>query len=221
MSFLDNVQLAFQCPLRWEKLVGGERERYCSSCEKHVHNLSAMTRGEATRFLREQNAPICIRVEVDAQGRAVHRPGLAAVALAASLAACGTDEDSAFDSGSGAYVADGVAEHETHPPSSGRTHADRADGASVIAEASDTGLLGRIKVTGTTPALPTATHAQPTTQPEPTVMPLMGGIAPSRVVRMGKPVATEKMGQRPYVELLGEPVQVERMGDYAPVPVPK
>jgi hypothetical protein len=99
MNFLDNVQLAFECPLRWEKLAGGDRKRFCSTCERHVHNLSAMTRPEASAFLRNNRAPICVRVEVDAHGRAIHRPGLAAVALAATLAACGTEADTGFDSG--------------------------------------------------------------------------------------------------------------------------
>lgn len=99
MSFLDNVQLAYACPLRWEKLVGGERQRYCGQCERHVHNLSAMTRPEAERLLAS-GVPVCVRVEVDAQGRAVHRPGLAAAVAVSLLAACGADgADSALDSG--------------------------------------------------------------------------------------------------------------------------
>ena len=92
MHFLDKVQLAYECPLRWEKLVGGGSRRFCATCQKHVTDLSAMTRLEAETLLRDAATPICVRVEVDAQGRAVHRPALRTAALAAAglaLAGCG------------------------------------------------------------------------------------------------------------------------------------
>lgn len=77
MSFLDDVKMTYSCPLAWDKLVGGDRKKYCGECDKHVHNLTAMTRLEAQRFLNaNQEAPICVRVEVDAMGRSVHRATL-------------------------------------------------------------------------------------------------------------------------------------------------
>jgi len=85
--FLDKVELAFTCPLRWEKLVGGDTERFCGSCQKHVTNLSAMTRHEAAAFLRNTPGPICVRVEVDDTGRSVHRPALSTAAMSLSLMA--------------------------------------------------------------------------------------------------------------------------------------
>jgi hypothetical protein len=102
MNFLDKVQLAYTCPLAWEKLVGGESRRFCGDCQKHVTNLSAMSRPAAEAWLRHnQGASICVRVEVDAAGRAVHRPTFRASALAAlaiGAAGCPTDEDSGLDS---------------------------------------------------------------------------------------------------------------------------
>jgi hypothetical protein len=83
--FLDKVELAFTCPLRWEKLVGGDTERFCGSCQKHVTNLSAMSRHEAAAFLRSTPGPICVRVEVDDKGRSVHRPALSIPAMSLSL----------------------------------------------------------------------------------------------------------------------------------------
>jgi hypothetical protein len=85
--FLDKVELAFTCPLRWEKLVGGDTERFCGSCQKHVTNLSAMSRHEAAAFLRSTPGPICVRVEVDDKGRSVHRPSLSTAAMSLSLIA--------------------------------------------------------------------------------------------------------------------------------------
>ncbi len=85
--FLDKVELAFTCPLRWDKLVGGDTERFCGSCQKHVTNLSAMSRHEAAAFLRNTPGPICVRVEVDDKGRSVHRPSLSIPAMSLSLMA--------------------------------------------------------------------------------------------------------------------------------------
>jgi hypothetical protein len=85
--FLDKVELAFTCPLRWEKLVGGDTERFCGSCQKHVTNLSAMSRHEAAAFLKNTPGPVCVRVEVDDKGRSVHRPALSATAMSLSLMA--------------------------------------------------------------------------------------------------------------------------------------
>lgn len=86
MSFLDNVQMAFECPLAWDKLVGNDTTRHCGQCDKHVTNLSAMTRPQARKYLSEnQDAPICIRVEVDDKGKAVHRASLAAPLIPATV----------------------------------------------------------------------------------------------------------------------------------------
>jgi hypothetical protein len=88
MSFLDHVQLAFSCPMAWERLVGGDRSRYCGACEKHVYDLSAMSRDEAEGFLEEnEGLPICVRVEVDADQRAVHRSSTGVVLAVAATAA--------------------------------------------------------------------------------------------------------------------------------------
>jgi hypothetical protein len=86
-AFLNKVELAFTCPLRWDKLVGGDTKRFCGSCQKHVTNLSAMTRHEAATFLRSTPGPICVRVEVDSAGRSVHRPALSIPAMSLSLMA--------------------------------------------------------------------------------------------------------------------------------------
>lgn len=104
MHFLDKVQLAYSCPLAWDKLIGGDERRFCMDCQKHVTNLSAMTRPQAEAWLAEQaGAPICVRVEVDAKGRSVHRPALRGAALAAlalGAAACTSDAlDSADTAG--------------------------------------------------------------------------------------------------------------------------
>ncbi len=113
MHFLDKVQLAYSCPLAWEKLVGGETRRFCGDCQKHVTNLSAMSRPAAEAWVaRNHDVSVCVRVEVDAQGRSLHRPAFRATALAAlslGAAACTTDEG--FDSGAASSLASPRASH--------------------------------------------------------------------------------------------------------------
>jgi len=53
---LENVLTSTPCPKQWAELVGDDTRRYCDECQLHVHNLSAMTRGEGERFLLGVNA---------------------------------------------------------------------------------------------------------------------------------------------------------------------
>jgi hypothetical protein len=48
---LANVLIASPCDVPWTSMVGDERRRHCGSCNKDVHNLSAMTRDEIDAFL--------------------------------------------------------------------------------------------------------------------------------------------------------------------------
>ena len=82
-------------------MVGDERVRFCGTCRRHVHNLSAMTRAEATEVVAFRGDSVCVRFARAAEGGAVqtldYRPVVAGkgrrwrvVAVAASvLAAAG------------------------------------------------------------------------------------------------------------------------------------
>lgn len=58
---LDKIELAFPCPMKWEDMVGDDRERFCQSCALNVYNLSSMSKKEAEEFLmlRSENR-ICL-----------------------------------------------------------------------------------------------------------------------------------------------------------------
>ena len=53
-SDLDNLLLAFPCPIKWESMDGDERERLCKQCSQKVYNISDMTKAEAEAFLAER-----------------------------------------------------------------------------------------------------------------------------------------------------------------------
>ena len=67
MNLLDRLQLNFRCPANWDEMVGDEQKRFCSHCQKHVHNLSAMTRDEA-QALVTSGENLCIRMVRRADG---------------------------------------------------------------------------------------------------------------------------------------------------------
>ncbi len=79
-----------------DRFVGSEataeREAYCTSCSKHVHDLSRMTEREVIRFLaRHLDEDVCIsyRMRPDGALELAPRPSLLApAALALSLTGC-------------------------------------------------------------------------------------------------------------------------------------
>lgn len=62
-KLLDNILLAYPCPIDWDNMNGNERERFCKACSSKVYNLSDMSEAEADAFLQNnlENSEICIR----------------------------------------------------------------------------------------------------------------------------------------------------------------
>lgn len=58
---LDNIDVAAPCPASWADMVGGDRVRFCGSCQKNVFNLSGMTRAEAIDLLQATEGKACVR----------------------------------------------------------------------------------------------------------------------------------------------------------------
>jgi hypothetical protein len=58
------------CPVEWDTMVPGSTgvpQRYCGTCDTHVHDLSAMTEPEV-RALLARGRGICVRFRYDAAG---------------------------------------------------------------------------------------------------------------------------------------------------------
>jgi hypothetical protein len=68
-------------------MVGDDRTRFCSSCGKHVHDLSARTQDDARALLAASRGErICVRFARDTQG-AIRFRAVATVAAAVALSA--------------------------------------------------------------------------------------------------------------------------------------
>src|SRR5207244_2805169 len=59
----------FFCPKAWEGMTGNEATRHCSYCNKHVHNLDALSVSERLALLSSPAAQVCARYRV-----AIRRP---------------------------------------------------------------------------------------------------------------------------------------------------
>ena len=68
-SLLDSIDVPAPCPQSWDAMRGGDKVRFCGNCEKDIHNLSAMTRGEIKKLLLQSKESVCIRMEKDADGK--------------------------------------------------------------------------------------------------------------------------------------------------------
>jgi len=68
-SILNQVRIASPCNARWEDMSGDDRSRFCQHCQKHVFNLSAMSRAEAEQLVREKDGKFCGRFYQRRDGR--------------------------------------------------------------------------------------------------------------------------------------------------------
>jgi hypothetical protein len=58
---LDKVSVATPCPADWDRMVGGDRVRFCGQCELNVYNLSAMSRDDAESLIAGAEGRLCVR----------------------------------------------------------------------------------------------------------------------------------------------------------------
>jgi hypothetical protein len=68
LPVLDNIRVATPCSAEWAKMTGDDRVRHCGDCQKHVYNLSDMTRDEAEALIVEKEGRLCVRYFQRADG---------------------------------------------------------------------------------------------------------------------------------------------------------
>lgn len=97
----SEIEIPEPCNEDWEGMTPEQRGRFCAACQKKVHDLSAMSEGDATALL-SSGEDICVSYLSDASGtvrfapprivpanRLVRRASVASVAgLTLALAAC-------------------------------------------------------------------------------------------------------------------------------------
>ena len=68
VPLLDSLRVASPCNESWDDMIGDARTRFCGKCQKHVHNISELTREEAETFLQAATESVCIRMYQRADG---------------------------------------------------------------------------------------------------------------------------------------------------------
>ncbi len=68
LMMLEDVRVASPCPAKWDEMLGNERVRFCTDCEKNVHNLSAMSQAEAEDLMTAKEGDLCVRFFQRADG---------------------------------------------------------------------------------------------------------------------------------------------------------
>jgi len=70
---LNRLAIASSCPESWQVMSGDERSRFCSRCQKHVHDLSALEEREIEALIAATQGRFCARITRDRFGRIVTR----------------------------------------------------------------------------------------------------------------------------------------------------
>jgi len=73
LTLLDTVRVASPCPASWQEMSGDGHVRHCSICQQAVYDLSALTRLEAEKLIREREGRLCIRIHRREDGKVMTR----------------------------------------------------------------------------------------------------------------------------------------------------
>ncbi len=95
-SLIDSIEVKSPCSQNWNEMKGTDNVRFCGHCASEVNNISALTRKQAMRLVRESNGGICVHyvknpvdnkpLFADKLYKITRRAGITAGVLGASLA---------------------------------------------------------------------------------------------------------------------------------------
>jgi hypothetical protein len=65
---LQQIRVAEPCHVDWEKMTGDERSRFCAHCQRHVHDVSAMSADALNDLVCQNAGRLCVRYAADETG---------------------------------------------------------------------------------------------------------------------------------------------------------
>lgn len=75
----QKLQIANPCSEDFEEMEGDGSKRFCDKCDKHVHNLSRLSRAEAVKLLRDNaESGLCVVYLFDSADRVTFRDDVGA-----------------------------------------------------------------------------------------------------------------------------------------------
>ncbi|MEP6900855.1 MAG: ankyrin repeat domain-containing protein [Actinomycetota bacterium] len=94
-SLIDSIEVKSPCSENWNEMKGSDKVRFCGHCAFEVNNISALTRKQAMRLVRESDGRICVHyvknpvdnkpLFADRLYKITRRAGIATGVLGASL----------------------------------------------------------------------------------------------------------------------------------------
>jgi ankyrin repeat protein len=94
-SLIDSIEVKNPCSENWNEMKGSDKVRFCGHCAFEVNNISALTRKQAMRLVRERGGRICVHyiknpvdkkpLFADKLYKITRRAGITAGVLGASL----------------------------------------------------------------------------------------------------------------------------------------
>ena len=81
----DEAPIRTPCSADWDAMTGDEARRFCSLCDKHVHNLSAMTEADARGVVAQKD--VCVRYTVNPRTQRIRHRAPRRFAIRAAAAA--------------------------------------------------------------------------------------------------------------------------------------
>jgi hypothetical protein len=94
---LEVLKIESPCPADWSRMTGDKRNQFCEHCQKHVHDLTQMTRSEAEELICRNAGNLCLRfardqadtvVTLDYAAKPLRRGWTLRAATMALIAAC-------------------------------------------------------------------------------------------------------------------------------------
>ncbi len=68
---ITKIAIANPCSESWGAMGGGDRSRFCTVCNRFVHDLSVLTRRQAADLFHKQAGNICGRIHYDERGNQI------------------------------------------------------------------------------------------------------------------------------------------------------
>ena len=68
LPLLDRIRVASPCHEPWASMQGDDHVRHCDRCDRHVYDLSSLSRLEAERLVTEREGGVCVRFYRRADG---------------------------------------------------------------------------------------------------------------------------------------------------------
>ncbi len=62
LELLDSVAIASPCPVSWDAMTGDDKARHCSTCDRQVYNIAALTTAEAAALIVAKEGKLCGRI---------------------------------------------------------------------------------------------------------------------------------------------------------------